>query len=206
MHISKSLPLLPPLEPLTIMASFQLISLLCLALAQLISAHFIVLTPPPLGTNIDNEDTAPCGGYTPSSSDTLTDFHVGGDAIGLDSLHPQSYFSFQGQLGISLSPANWTTLIPTIEQFGLSDFCEPSIAVPASWAGSSGLLQVIEDTEDGVHYQVCRQLPPVPAHLRRAPFKAIRDSLLYVMPFSHAIANAVHACELRHWCRDAQCD
>ena len=95
------------------MASFRLVPLLCLyitLLAPLASAHFIVNTPPPLGSNIDNEDIPPCGGFTPSSSDNLTDFHVGGDAIGLSTLHSQSYFAFLGMLGDSLSLSNWTCL------------------------------------------------------------------------------------------------
>ncbi|PMD47215.1 hypothetical protein L207DRAFT_627905 [Hyaloscypha variabilis F] len=137
------------------MASFKLVWLFCLHFTLLerpASAHFIVNTPPPLGNNINNEDIAPCGGFTPSGSDTLTAFHVGGDAIDLTTLHAQSYFDFLGMLGDSLS-SNWTFLIPTVEQYGLNGFCEPSVEVPASWAGSNGLLQIIQDSEDGVHYQ-----------------------------------------------------
>ena len=140
------------------MASLKLVSLLCLhvtLLAPLAWAHFVVNIPPPLGSNINNENIAPCGGFTPSSSDSLTNFHVGGDAIGVTTLHAQSYFAFLGMLGDPLSSPNWTVLIPTVEEYGLNGFCEPSIAVPASWAGSSGLLQIIQDAEDGVHYQVC---------------------------------------------------
>ena len=137
------------------MASFKLIALLSLALAPLASTHFVVNIPAPLSSNIDNEDVAPCGGITPSNSDTLTDFHVGGEAISLTTLHPQSFFEYRGMLGSSVSSPNWTVLIPTVEQYGLNNFCEPGITVPASWAGSSGMLQIIQDSEDGVHYQVC---------------------------------------------------
>ena len=130
------------------------IALLGLILAPAALAHFVVNVPPPLGSNIDNEDTAPCGGFTPSSTDNTTDFHVDGDAIGLTTLHAQCFLAYRGMLGTSLSSPNWTVLIPTIEEFGLNSFCEPSIAVPSSWAGSSGLLQIIQDAEDGIHYQV----------------------------------------------------
>jgi hypothetical protein len=136
------------------MAPLKFLSLLSLALARLASTHFIVNLPPPLGSNIDNEDEGPCGGFTPSSSDSLTDFHVGGDAIGLTNLHAQANFAYNGMQGDSLSPANWTALIPTVAEFGLNSFCEPSIKAPAAWAGTSGLLQIIQDAEDGVHYQV----------------------------------------------------
>jgi len=136
-------------------SSFKLISLVGFAFAHLSTAHFLVTTPPALGSNINNEDVAPCGGFTPSSSDTQTNFHVGGDAIGVSSLHAQAWFAYRGMLGTSLTTPNWTVLIPTVEEFGLNNFCQPSIAVPSTWAGSSGLLQIIQDAEDGVHYQVC---------------------------------------------------
>jgi hypothetical protein len=126
-----------------------------LALGSVSSAHFIINAPPPLGNNINNENTLPCGGFTPSNSSTVTDFHVGGDVVALTTLHAQSFFAYRGMLGTSLSAPNWTVLLPTVEEFGLNAFCEPSIAMPASWAGSMGLLQVIQDAEDGVHYQVC---------------------------------------------------
>lgn len=130
-------------------------------------AHFIVLTPPPLGSNINNEDVSPCGGFAPSSADNIIDFHVGGDAIGLTTLHAQSYFAYRGQLGASASSSNWTVLLPTVEEYGLNQFCQPSVTVPATWAGSNGLLQVIQDSEDGVHYQVWTSMPPVYSHARR---------------------------------------
>jgi hypothetical protein len=137
------------------MASFKQMLLLALSLATPGSTHFLVNTPAPLGSNINNEDTAPCGGFTPTSSDTVTDFHVEGDAIGVSTLHAQAFFAYRAMLGTSLSSPNWTVLLPTVEEFGLNSFCEPSIPVPASWSGSSGLLQIIQDAEDGVHYQVC---------------------------------------------------
>ncbi|KIW33424.1 uncharacterized protein PV07_00276 [Cladophialophora immunda] len=131
----------------------QVTSLIALIFTPLCASHFIILTPPPLGNNINNEDQSPCGGFSPSSSDNITDFHVEGDAIGLTSLHAQSYFAYRGLLGTSLSAPNWTVLIPTVEEFGLNSFCQPALSVPTSWAGSPGLLQVIQDAEDGVHYQ-----------------------------------------------------
>ena len=136
------------------MALLKPVALLSLALSPLASAHFAITIPTPLGGNINSEGVAPCGGFAPSASDKVTDFHVAGDAVGLTTLHPQSFFEYRGMVGTSLSPATWTQVIPTVEQYGLNSFCEPSIAVPAAWAGSPGLLQVVQDSEDGVHYQV----------------------------------------------------
>lgn len=134
------------------MVSLSSLSLLGLALAPVALAHFKVNVPAPWNGNIDNEDTSPCGGGSPTASSA--DFHVGGDAIGIQSLHAQSFIAYRGLLGTSVSSPNWTVLMPTIEQFGLNGFCEPSISVPESWAGSKGVLQVIQDAEDGVHFQV----------------------------------------------------
>lgn len=135
------------------MHSVNHLALLGLALGPVALAHFVVNTPPSLSSDIKNEDKSPCGGATPSSSNKGADFHVDGDAIGITTLHAQSYIAYRGLLGISLSSPNWTILMPTIEEFGLNGFCEPEITVPSSWAGSSGLLQIIQDAEDGVHYQ-----------------------------------------------------
>ncbi|KIW90968.1 uncharacterized protein Z519_08751 [Cladophialophora bantiana CBS 173.52] len=128
-------------------------SLLALISLPICASHFIVLTPPPLGNNINNEDQSPCGGFSPSSSDNITDFHVEGDAVGLTTLHAQPYFAYRALLGTSLTAPNWTVLLPTVEEFGLNSFCEPALTIPASWAGSPGLLQIIQDAEDGMHYQ-----------------------------------------------------
>jgi hypothetical protein len=33
--------------------------------------------------------------------------------------------------------------MPTVKQIGLGDYCEPSVAVPASWVGSKGVIGVV---------------------------------------------------------------
>ena len=137
---------------------YPITPLLLPLLTPLCAAHFIVNTPPALGggSNINAEDQAPCGGFSPSSSDDNNSaaFHVQGDAVGLTTLHAQSYMAFRGMPATDLARANWTVLWPTVEEFGLNGFCLPHITVPEDWAGKEGLLQVIQDAEDGVHYQV----------------------------------------------------
>jgi hypothetical protein len=134
------------------MVPHHFLPLLSLAFAPAVLAHFQVNVPTPWNGDVNNEDTSPCGAASPSTSDS--DFHVGGDAIGLTTLHAQCFLAYRGILGTDPNSSNWTILIPTVEQFGLNGFCEPSIAVPESWAGSAGLLQIIQHAEDGVHYQV----------------------------------------------------
>jgi hypothetical protein len=39
-------------------------------------------------------------------------------------------------------------------EYGLGSFCVASVAAPDAWAGSQGVIQVIQDAKDGIHYQV----------------------------------------------------
>jgi hypothetical protein len=176
------------------------LSLLSLALAPAVFAHFQVNVPTPWNGNIDNEDTSPCGAATPST--TSSDFHVGGDAIGLTSLHAQCFLAYRGILGNDPTSSNWTVLIPTVEEFGLNGFCEPSIAVPASWAGSAGLLQIIQHAEDGVHYQVrgfqSLQLDSLESPLANNPLSSacLLILLLAKAPLCHQLVPTLLACLL----------
>jgi hypothetical protein len=124
-----------------------------LLFSTLSAAHFTLNYPIPLGSDTENEGIAPCGGFKFDASSNLSDFHVGGDAISMVTTHPQANILLRGSLDTSAS-GNWTDLFPVVAQYGLGAFCEPSIASPASWAGSSGIIQVIQDAVDGTLYQV----------------------------------------------------
>lgn len=116
------------------------------------NSHFLLNYPNSLGFDANNEDSGPCGGFSVSFSNA-SDYHVGGDSIALTTLHPQSNLLFRGTLD-STASGNWSNFLPVVGQYGLGAFCEASVAVPAMWAGSRGVIQVIQDAEDGVHYQV----------------------------------------------------
>ena len=45
-------------------------------------------------------------------------------------------------------------LLPAIVQTGLGDYCERDVMVHATFAGSKGVIQVIQDAPDGILYQV----------------------------------------------------
>ncbi|KUJ17379.1 uncharacterized protein LY89DRAFT_684441 [Mollisia scopiformis] len=123
-----------------------------LLLVSTTTAHFILNYPTTLGFNQNAEDDSPCGGATISFTNT-TAFHLSGDAIAVTTLHPQSNFLYRAttdQIGTS----NWTVL-SLVAEYGLGAFCEPALSVPDSdWEGKMGLLQVVQNAEDGVHYQV----------------------------------------------------
>lgn len=132
---------------------FELLLLFIVSLLSTPSAsHFVLQAPPSLGFDSNSEDDSPCGGPDLSFSNA-SDYHAGGDAVALTTLHPQSNFLFRGQLQGS-AQNNWTNLLPVVQESGLGSFCESSVAVPPNWVGQTGVLQVIQDAEDGVHYQV----------------------------------------------------
>jgi hypothetical protein len=118
-------------------------------------AHFKLLEPSPIHSfDEDLEPNAPCGGFTPNfSTDSVTDFHVGGDAVMTLLAHPQATFLYRGTLD-QTGNSGWTQLFPMIQQTGLGDMCELQIPAPANWAGKKGLISVVCDSPDGILYQV----------------------------------------------------
>jgi hypothetical protein len=102
------------------------------------SSHFLLNYPP---TTVD------------FSTDNVTDFYVGGNALAMTSIHPQATWLFRATLDQTAS-GNWTVLLPPIVQTGLGDYCEQDVTVPASFAGSKGVIQVVQDAPDGILYQV----------------------------------------------------
>jgi hypothetical protein len=122
------------------------------------TAHFLLNYPPTIGFNDASEATPPCGSFTVNfSTDNVTDFHVGGDSIAVTSIHPQATWLFRATLD-QTATGNWTDLLPAIVQTGLGPYCEPDVTVPTSYAGSKGVIQVVQDAPDGILYQVRRTI------------------------------------------------
>jgi len=117
------------------------------------TSHFLLNLPPTIGFDDSLEATAPCGSFSVDfTKDNLTDFHVGGDAISVTSVHPQDTWLFRATLDQNVT-SGFTTLRAAIQQTGLGAFCEPDVTVPASFAGQKGVIQVIADAPDGILYQ-----------------------------------------------------
>ncbi|KAF8854267.1 hypothetical protein BDZ45DRAFT_627939 [Acephala macrosclerotiorum] len=117
------------------------------------TAHFLLNYPPTIGFDDSLEGEAPCGSFTVDfSTDNVTNYYVGGDTLAMTSIHPQATWLFRATLDITAS-GNWTSLLPAVQQTGLGDYCEPKVAVPASWAGSKGVIGVVQDAPDGILYQ-----------------------------------------------------
>ena len=135
------------------MATSLVLGLVVLLISQS-TAYFLLNYPPTIGFDDSLEGTPPCGDFTVNfSTDNVTDFHVGGDALAMTSINPQATWLFRATLDTTAS-SNWTDLLQPIIQTSLGDYCEQDVKVPASWAGSKGVIQVIQDAPDGILYQV----------------------------------------------------
>lgn len=131
-----------------------------LLLPALAAAHFTLNEPVSVGPfDEDVESTAPCGGVSIDfSSDNVTDFHVGGEPVGLFLGHPTANWLFRATLDQTAS-SNWTMIYPVVAQTGLGDYCQPAVAAPSSWVGQKGILGVVADAPDGLLYQVSSTNP-----------------------------------------------
>ncbi|KAJ8069198.1 hypothetical protein OCU04_002868 [Sclerotinia nivalis] len=67
--------------------------------------------------------------------------------------HPSTTWLFRAMVGDDTAAANWTDLIPTVQQSGLGDFCQPTVTVPSTFAGNNGVVNVVADGPDGLLYQ-----------------------------------------------------
>jgi hypothetical protein len=117
------------------------------------TAHWTLSYPATSGFDEDKEPNPPCGGFTPDFTKS-TDFHVGGDAIAIELLHPQATWLFRATLDQS-GTNNWTQIFPIVQQSGFGKFCEPAITLPASYVGQKGVLGIVANAPDGLLYQVC---------------------------------------------------
>lgn len=117
------------------------------------TAHFTLSYPPTIGFDEDLEGKAPCGGFTADfSKPGLTDFHIGGDFIALASTHPAATWLFRATLD-QTAAGNWTNLLPAVQQSGLGNFCESGLKLPEAWAGSKGVVSIVQTATDGLLYQ-----------------------------------------------------
>ncbi|KAF4633689.1 hypothetical protein G7Y89_g4426 [Cudoniella acicularis] len=129
------------------------LSCLIAVLVTQCSAHFYLNYPTTIGFDDSLEGDFPCGSFTPDfTKDNITSYHVGGDTLALTSIHPQATWLFRATLDLT-AQSNYTNLRPAIQQTGLGDFCETNINVPASWAGSKGIINIVQDAPDGILYQ-----------------------------------------------------
>lgn len=126
--------------------------LLSLAAASLSTAHFILHYPQTAGFVDDNEPESPCGGATVVVNDTAPEIQVGRFAMHIFSSHPAGSWLFAATTNTK-PPFDFQEIVPRINTTGPGDFCLTEFHVPSDFAGKSGVIQVIDDSVDGVLYQ-----------------------------------------------------
>lgn len=127
--------------------------LLTLAAAGLGAAHFTLNWPETAGFSDDDEPTAPCGGATVVVNDTAPEINVDRFAVAIFSSHPAGNWTFRATQSTE-EPYDFTDIVPGVSSTGPGDFCLTHLRAPSDWAGSSGILQVIDNSVDGTLYQV----------------------------------------------------
>ena len=127
--------------------------LLITLLPALAAAHYQVLVPTPLGTNIEGEETSPCGGYTPDLSSTHN-VHVSGESFVMRSSHPQSNWLLRATLDPTANK-DWVQIYPIFMQTGLGQFCVSDVGIPTDFVGQKGVVGIVANGGDGLLYQVC---------------------------------------------------
>ncbi|TKA72133.1 hypothetical protein B0A55_06360 [Friedmanniomyces simplex] len=120
--------------------------------ASLISAHFILQWPETAGFDDDAEPQSPCGGATAILNSTSPQIHVEQFAISILSTHPEAEWQFRATTDTQ-PPYNFTDIVPVVNSTGIGSFCLPSMSAPAEFAGHPGVIQVIDNSVDGVLYQ-----------------------------------------------------
>ncbi|KAL2075688.1 hypothetical protein VTL71DRAFT_631 [Oculimacula yallundae] len=128
----------------------------CLVAALLVSqtsAHFTLQYPATVGFNDDLESTAPCGSFSVDfSTNTITNFHVGGDVLAMRSSHPDTKWLFRATIGTPVT-GNFTTVSQVIQQSNIGTFCRSDITVPESFVGQNGTIGIAANGPDGILYQ-----------------------------------------------------
>ena len=126
-------------------------SILLLAVAAGVQAHFTLDYPASIGFSDSNENIAPCGGFLPNLDGALVTFSVSGDWIQINNHHPESLLHYRIANENNLT---WVDLNPIVHQVGIGKLCIKTGPAPAGFAGTRGVVQVIGDGHGGALFQV----------------------------------------------------
>jgi hypothetical protein len=127
--------------------------LIIVGLAALSSAHFILHWPYSAGFDDDLEATSPCGSFKPEVNSSNPDVQVDRFAVFIQNVHPVGEWSFRGTLDTK-PPYKFTEIVPIVNTTGVGDFCLDYMTVPSHWAGNPGIIQVVDNSPDGILFQV----------------------------------------------------
>jgi hypothetical protein len=113
-----------------------------------VSAHFELTYPTVRGFNEDNAGTGPCAGFDTPASDR-TSVSTTSVAVALRMGHDEQ--AVQVLLALGDNPGNNfnITLVPTIRQEGLGEFCLPDIPFPSDLGIMDGMNASIQVVTNG---------------------------------------------------------
>ncbi|KAF2771870.1 hypothetical protein EJ03DRAFT_325122 [Teratosphaeria nubilosa] len=126
--------------------------LLTLGAASISSAHFILQWPPTAGFDDEAEGTSPCGEATVTVNSSSPKVQVSQFAVSIKNTHPTGQWQFRATTDTQ-EPYNFTDIVPVVNTTGIGDFCLPDLRAPDDFAGKAGILQIIDNSPDGLLYQ-----------------------------------------------------
>lgn len=125
-----------------------------------ISAHFMLPYPPALtGSNSDTElSTSPCGLNSTAPlfnnlTSPTTTLSTSSFPLYLSTEAQQQRWLFRATTD-KAQPFRWTNLLPVVEQTARGSFCVPDLSLPRSFMSREALIQVIQQHDGGLSYQV----------------------------------------------------
>jgi hypothetical protein len=131
-------------------------TLLLLSPPGLAYGHFLLTYPPSIGFDDGREEEGPCGGF-PIVFNSMTapciNLTFGGFPIELRNTHPQAAWLFRATLGHQ-APFSWTNLLRMVSETGIGQFCVPDLDAPVDFAGFPGIVQVVQENDSTLLYQV----------------------------------------------------
>ncbi|KAH9824613.1 GPI anchored protein [Teratosphaeria destructans] len=126
--------------------------LITLGAASISSAHFILQWPPTAGFDDEAESKSPCGDATITVNSSSPEVQVSQFAVSIKNTHPTGQWQFRATTDTQ-EPYNFTDIVPVVNSTGIGDFCLPNLRAPDDFAGKAGILQVIDNSPDGLLYQ-----------------------------------------------------
>jgi hypothetical protein len=130
---------------------------LALATAGIAAAHFELLNPATMGFDEDKEGTAPCGGEVYTDFSNATELTMDKFSVLILSTHPEGDWTFSITTDLS-PPYHFSQITPQVKTTGAGTFCLDHMSVPENLEKQivykQGLLQVVDNSVDGMLYQV----------------------------------------------------